>query len=124
MDQRFYQCNQCGNTVAFVWDSGAPIVCCNEEMAELVSGTVDASPEKHVPVYEVEGNIVRVHVGEAQHPMLAEHHIEWISIQTKQGNQRKELPAWGKPEACFALLDGDEVEAAYAYCNLHGLWRG
>ena len=23
----------------------------------------------------------------------------------------------------FALIDGDEIEAAYAYCNLHGLWK-
>ena len=28
-----------------------------------------------------------------------------------------------KPEASFALCEGDEVVAAYAYCNLHGLWK-
>ena len=54
---------------------------------------------------------------------LPEHYIEWISIQTKQGNQRKELHPGEKPEACFALCKGDEVEAAYAYCNLHSLWK-
>ena len=55
--------------------------------------------------------------------MQSEHYIEWISIQTKQGNQRKELHPGEKPEACFALCKGDEVEAAYAYCNLHSLWK-
>ena len=28
-----------------------------------------------------------------------------------------------KPEAVFALADGDEVEAVYEYCNLHGHWK-
>ena len=28
-----------------------------------------------------------------------------------------------KPQACFALCCDDEVEAVYAYCNLHSLWK-
>ena len=123
MNQKFYRCNLCGNIVAFVKDSGVPIVCCGENMTEIIPGTVDASLEKHVPVYSVEGNIVRVSVGAVEHPMLQEHFIEWVSIQTKQCNQRKELCPGEKPEVCFALCDGDEVEAVYAYCNLHGLWK-
>ena len=55
--------------------------------------------------------------------MITEHYIEWIVLQTKNGVQRKELNPGDKPEACFALCDGDEVEAVYAYCNLHGLWK-
>ena len=121
MNQKFYRCNHCGNIVAFVKESGVSVVCCGEKMAEIIPGTVDASREKHVPVYSVEGNIVRVNIGAAEHPMLPEHFIEWVSIQTKQGNQRKELHPGEKPEVCFALCDGDEVEAVYAYCNLHGL---
>ena len=123
MNQKFYRCNHCGNIVAFVKESDVPVVCCGEKMTEIIPGTVDASREKHVPVYSVEGNIVRVNVGAAEHPMLPEHFIEWVSIQTKQGNQRKELHPGEKPEVCFALCDGDEVEAVYAYCNLHGLWK-
>ena len=123
MNQKFYRCNLCGNIVAFVKDSGVPVVCCGENMTEIIPGTVDASLEKHVPVYSEEGNIVRVSVGAVEHPMLQEHFIEWVSIQTKQGNQRKELCPGDKPEVCFALCEGDEVEAVYAYCNLHGLWK-
>ena len=55
--------------------------------------------------------------------MTPEHFIEWVSIQTNQGNQRKALKPGDQPEICFALCDGDEVEAVYAYCNLHGLWK-
>ncbi len=123
MKQVFYRCNHCGNIVAFVKASGVPVVCCGEKMTEIIPGTVDASREKHIPVWAVEGNIVHVTVGSVEHPMLPEHYIEWISIETKQGNQRKELRPGEKPEACFALCEGDEVEAVYAYCNLHGLWK-
>jgi desulfoferrodoxin (superoxide reductase-like protein) len=38
-------------------------------------------------------------------------------------NQRKVLHPSGKPEVCFALCEGDEVEAVYAYCNLYSLWK-
>ena len=123
MKQMFFKCGHCGNIVAFVKDSGVPVICCGEKMTELVPGTVDASHEKHVPVYTLDGNTVHVKVGSVEHPMLPEHYIEWISLQTKQGNQRKEPRPGDKPEVCFALREGDEVEAAYAYCNLHGLWK-
>ena len=123
MEQRFYICKHCGNIVTKVKDSGVPVVCCGETMTELVPGTVDASLEKHVPVYTVDGNSVHVTVGAVEHPMQPEHYIEWISLQTKQGSQHKALCPDDKPELCFTLCEGDEVEAVYAYCNLHGLWK-
>ena len=113
----------CGNIVAVVKDSGVPVVCCGEPMKEIKAGEMDAAVEKHVPVYEVAGNIVNVTVGEVEHPMIPEHYIEWISIHTRQGNQRKELKPGEAPKVSFALCEGDEVIAVYAYCNLHGLWK-
>ena len=125
MRQRFFICPHCGNIVAMVKDSGVPVVCCGERMTELTPGTADASAEKHVPVYVVEGDMVRVTVGSVPHPMQPEHYIEWVSLQTKAGNQRKALAPGQEPKVCFRLCcDGDEVEAVYAYCNLHRLWRG
>ena len=123
MEQKFYICEHCGKMVALVKESGVPVMCCGSKMKEIIPGTTDAAVEKHVPVYTVENNIVHVKVGEAEHPMLPEHYIEWISIQTKEGNQRKALKPGDQPEICFALCDGDAVEAVYAYCNLHSLWR-
>ena len=92
-------------------------------MHKLEANTTDAAQEKHVPVIQVEGNLVTVKVGSAVHPMTEEHLISWISLQTKQGNQRKALSAGQEPKAEFMICDGDEVVAAYAYCNLHGLWK-
>lgn len=123
MKQKFMRCEKCGNIIAMVKESGVPVMCCGEKMKEIIPGTVEASTEKHIPVYKVEENKVTVIVGEVEHPMQEEHYIEWISIQTKAGNQRKVLNAGEKPEVCFHICDGDEVEAVYAYCNLHGLWR-
>ena len=123
MKQRFFICEHCGNIVAMVKDKGVPVMCCGQKMTELVPGTVEASAEKHIPVYTVADNLVSVTVGETEHPMLEEHYIEWISLQTKYGNQRKKLCPDDKPKACFAICEGDEVEAVFAYCNLHSLWR-
>ena len=123
MDMKFYICEHCGNIIAKVKDAGVPVVCCGEKMKELVPNTEDAAQEKHVPVYEAKGNVVEVNVGAADHPMLEEHYIEWIALQTDKGNQRKALRPGAAPHASFALLDGEQVEAVYAYCNLHGLWK-
>ena len=123
MEQKFYICEHCGNIIAKVKDAGVPVMCCGQKMTELVPGTVDAAVEKHVPEYTVDGNKVVVKVGAVEHPMTEDLLIEWVSLQTKQGNQRKALAAGAAPEVCFCICDGDEVEAVYAYCNLHGLWK-
>lgn len=123
MEQRYFICEHCGNVIAMVKDKGVPVMCCGQKMTELVPGRSDGAAEKHVPVINVDGNTVTVTVGEAAHPMLEVHFIEWISLQTKEGNQRKCLKPGDAPKATFALCEGDEVEAAYAYCNLHGLWK-
>ena len=123
MEMKFYKCSVCGQIVAIVKETGAPLVCCSKPMEEIIPGTTDAAVEKHVPVYEVKDNMVVVTVGEVEHPMLDVHYIEWVSIQTKFGNQRKALKPGDAPKVCFALCEGDEVQAVYAYCNLHGLWK-
>ena len=123
MEMKFYQCQTCGQMVAIVKETGAPLVCCGKPMKEIIPGTTDAAVEKHVPVYEVKDNCVMVTVGEVEHPMVDAHYIEWVSIQTKFGNQRKALKPGEAPKVCFALCEGDEVLAVYAYCNLHGLWK-
>ena len=55
--------------------------------------------------------------------MVEEHYIGWIAIETEQGTQRKYLKPGEKPEAVFALAEGDKLVAAYEWCNLHGLWK-
>ena len=123
MEMKFYRCETCGQIIAIVKKTPVPVMCCGKPMKEIIPGTTDAAVEKHVPVYEVEGNKVIVTVGSVEQPMIEEHYIEWVSIQTKFGNQRKALKPGSEPKVCFAVCEGDEVEAVYAYCNLHGLWK-
>ena len=90
-------------------------------MEALVPNTTEAAGEKHLPVVTVEDGAVHVNVGEVSHPMLEEHYIEWIYLETEHGGQRRILKPGENPEATFCTGD-DKPVAVYAYCNLHGLW--
>ena len=120
---KFYKCDVCGKIVAMVKETAVDTICCGKPMRELIPGTTDGAVEKHVPVYKVDGNTVTVTVGSAEHPMEEKHHIEWIAIETENGNQRKELKPGDRPCAEFALVPYDKIKSVYEYCNLHGLWR-
>lgn len=123
MKMKFYRCSVCGKIIAMVKETPVDTICCGKPMEMIVPGSVDASKEKHVPIYEVKDNKVYVTIGSAAHPMEEAHHIEWVAIETSLGNQRKLLKVNGEPKVCFSLCEGDKVEAVYAYCNLHGLWK-
>ena len=92
-------------------------------MSEIIPGTIEASKEKHIPIYKVENGKVFVSVGSVEHPMGEDHYIEWISLQTTKGNQRKFLKPGDKPVLCFSICEDEVVEAVFAYCNLHRLWK-
>ena len=92
-------------------------------MTELIPGTTDAAVEKHVPAVVVEGNTVKVTVGEVEHPMMDAHYIEFVAIETSKGYQIKFLKPGEAPKAEFVLVAGEELVATYEYCNLHGLWK-
>ena len=123
MEQKFYICPVCGQIITKLKDQNIPVVCCGQVMKQLVAGEVEASTEKHIPVYNVNGGTVFVSVGSVEHPMSAEHYIEWVCLETKHTTQIKHFKPTDKPEVVFALADNDEVEHVYAYCNLHGLWK-
>lgn len=118
----FYRCKHCGNIIAYVHNSGVPVICCGAEMIKLTENTVDASAEKHVPVIVREGTKIHVAVGAAPHPMEEAHHIAWIALETDCGNQRVILQVGEVPVADFYVAENTRRIKAYAYCNLHGLW--
>ena len=118
---KMYVCPICGNIIEKIYDSKVPVVCCGKKMEELAANTVEASQEKHIPLVEVLGDEVKVTVGAVEHPMISEHFIGWIYLKTENGLQVKKLNPGDAPVATFLLKD-DKAVAAYAYCNLHGLW--
>ena len=119
---QFYYCEDCKNMVILLKDSGVPFKCCGCPMIRISPNTEDASLEKHVPIWKKEGSLVQIAVGAAEHPMEQKHFIEWILLKTKKNLFCKTLLPGETPAASFSLSEGDEVEAVYAFCNLHGLW--
>ena len=119
--QKFFICNHCGNMVGLIQDRGVPMMCCGEEMAELVPNTAEASTEKHLPAVSVTGNSVSVQIGSVPHPMEEAHRITFVYAESERGGQRKCLKVGEAPSVTFIFTD-DKPQAIYAYCNLHGLW--
>lgn len=118
---KFFKCNHCGNLIEMINNSGVKVVCCGEKMEELVPNTVEASVEKHLPVItKVDDCTIRVEVGSVAHPMIPEHYIEFIYVETDHGIQR--IPLTDTPSAELCVCNGKPI-AAYAYCNLHGMWK-
>lgn len=121
MAVKFYKCAICGNVIVKTVDSGVSVVCCGQKMEELVANTVEASAEKHIPVVNVmDGNRLHIEVGSVHHPMLPEHHIAFVCVETEKGFTVVNLHDEPVADVCL----GDEKPiAVYEYCNLHGLWK-
>ena len=116
------------NLVEFMKGEDKFPICCGEEMELLTPNTVDASLEKHVPVVKLEGDVVEVRVGELEHPMTEEHHLDFVVIETLNSRNHTEWPHFenNKPEVKYKmrkdLWPDEKPLRVYAYCNLHGLW--
>ena len=124
MAVKYLLCAHCRNVVEKVVDKGVPVMCCGEKMLELVPNTTDGAMEKHVPDVKAEGQKDSVEVGSTAHPMLEEHYIQFIALETNNGRvYRQELQPGGEPQAAYLRSDGDGAEWVYEFCNLHGLWK-
>lgn len=116
----FYRCERCGNIVALLKNGGGTLTCCGQAMTKLEANSTDAAQEKHVPVVTRENGKIKVAVGSTLHPMLPEHHIEWIALATEDRVQIVYLKPGMEPIAEFPDAASGTV---YEYCNLHGLWK-
>lgn len=122
MDMKFYVCSHCKNMVMMVKNNGPKIMCCGQPMDELIPNTSDGAFEKHVPDVEVKDGKVYVTVGSTVHPMLENHYITFIALETEKGGQIHYLTPQDEPKAVFDL-NGEKPVAVYEYCNLHGFWK-
>ena len=109
MATKFFKCRHCGNVVEKVVDSGVPVVCCGKNMEELIPNTVEASGEKHIPVVtRVDDCSIKVEVGSVPHPMLPEHHIAFIYVETEDGGGIR-VNLKDKPEAVICTCTSKPV---------------
>ena len=120
--RKFFICKLCGNIAKLISDKGGTLVCCGENMTELIPNTVEASTEKHLPVVNVSGDSISVQIGSVLHPMEEAHHIVFVHVETEHGGQCKRLKIGEEPKLAFSFV-GDKPIAVYEYCNLHGLWK-
>ena len=114
MDLKVYKCNKCGALViSFDEDE---MECCGENMVEQIPNSVDASFEKHLPTYTIEGNKM---IAEVHHVMEEEHYIMWIKLVYENSEKTFYFKPGDVPEVNSKYEPGMK---AYAYCNNHGLW--
>lgn len=113
------KCSKCGLVIKVLDDckcDDCGILCCSKEMDDVAPNSVDASFEKHVPVYKIDGNSLIV---EVNHVMEDEHFIKWICLKTID----REKFVYLKPgSAATAIFENVSEGILYSYCNKHGLW--
>jgi len=119
---KYYECKKCGNVMNLFEDSGVIPVCCGSTMLELKPLSEDGGYEKHVPVVEIKDNEVIVSIGEIAHPMLDEHYIKWIILETSKGKYIRSLKPNVAPVVKFYINSDETPLYVYAYCNVHSLW--
>ncbi len=116
-----YKCPTCGNIVEVRHAAAGELVCCGAPMVLLAANTEDAATEKHVPQVTRTEEGIMVRVGSVDHPMDDTHYIEWITLVTDNKSKTVYLAPGDAPTALFSTTA--EKVTAYAYCNLHGLWK-
>ena len=116
-----YKCNICGNVAEVLHIGVGQIVCCGENMELLNEKNNDEGGEKHLPVIEIEEDLVRVKIGSTLHPMEEAHHIEWIELIADNNNFKKVFNPGDEPIAEFKVKAN--ILSVRAYCNVHGLWK-
>ena len=116
----FFQCRHCRNLIGLIDGNPENIICCGEKMLPLTANREDATKEKHLPVYEKNGNEIIVKVGSILHPMDEDHYIMWIAQVSKDRTTRVRLSPNKSTETHFPYIPGSSL---YSYCNKHGLWK-
>ena len=116
---KFYTCPICGNVIGLIDGDIMHMTCCGKPMQLLEANTVDASQEKHVPVYERSEDEIVVRVGSVEHPMEKDHYIMWIAQVSDNKTMRVSLYPEQDTTVRFKYIPGATL---YAYCNKHGLW--
>lgn len=114
------KCMHCGAVIKAIKDCNCDdcgIKCCGEPMKNLTPNTSDGAAEKHVPMYEILGDVVEARV---EHVMEEDHYIEWISAAYEDKEVVKYLKPGEEAKEVFDYVPGMVI---YAYCNKHLLWK-
>ena len=121
MEAKFFKCRISELVALRLIEKPIPLMCCGEWMIEPENNDPRFDAKKHLPVVtRLDDCRLRIEVGEAPHPMLPEHHIDFIYVATEHGGRFVYLTDKPSTEICCG---DDRPIAVYAYCNLHGMWK-
>ncbi|MEO0234320.1 MAG: desulfoferrodoxin family protein [candidate division WOR-3 bacterium] len=115
------RCSVCNNIVEVLREGDGEIICCGKVMFKEEVKNKDEGMEKHLPLIKEKNGFFEISVGEVEHPMTKEHHIEWIEINTDKESIKKFFNINEKP--IYTLSKSYKIKSVRAYCNIHGLWR-
>ena len=122
--ERLYRCPVCDTVVEVLDRVGIDLVCCGPAMIPLKPRTERCGADHHLPLIRPEGEGLTVVVGAgSEHPMVEDHHIEWIEVAFDSKCFRHFLKPGQKPSATFDIGTCDREVSIQAYCNVHGLWE-
>ncbi len=110
------KCLKCHRIVKII-NGSCPIMCCKEEMVDVIANSVDAAFEKHIPQYEVIDGEMHISVN---HVMEDDHYIEWILVKYAGGSIEKYYQPGDEPTLVAPYEKGATI---YSYCNKHELWQ-
>lgn len=111
MAVKFFKCAHCGNVIEKLVDSGVPVVCCGEKMAELLPNE-ECRPNCPFHVTKLDNVCLKIELG-------SEKEIAFVYVETEKGGI-KFIP---KDEPFVNVRCNTRPLAAYLYCKQHGLWK-
>jgi len=117
----FYRCKVCGNIMVLFLHGKVVKKCCEQAMTKLEPNISHNADEEHIPVVTKENGTLHVEIGATLHPMLPEHFIELIAMDSANTTEISYLKPSYEPKADFK--DGSFTGTVYEYCNIHGLWK-
>ena len=117
-----YKCHICGNLIQVILNGVGELVCCGENMEHLVphSDENKEMAEKHIPTIEIENENRFVRL--KYHPMVPEHHIQFIEVYPKDKSRMYLKYLNPNEPAEFEITHFEENIEALEHCNIHGLW--
>ena len=140
--QKFYKCNECGNIIGVINNTGIPLHCCNKEMEELIPKHLNYSsssgqksqilnPPEHglapikKTIFKINNNTsdsdnsISLIIDKAY---LSPESLCWAYLKTEKGGQRKNLINKDYPIVDFKIVDDTPI-SAYFYCSNQGLFK-
>lgn len=118
-NRKIVRCSHCHKIVVLQEDATVPL-CCGIPMEILQVCHNVEKEDTHLPVIARKAGKIYTYVGAYDHPMVPEHFIECMILESEDNARVVYFKPGEKPEVSF--LQQEAVICVYAYCNKDGFW--